>query len=253
MQTSPDVVVRGRAPVADTPLVANVNVRVGMGDDVRVDAYGFQGRLGGAARVRQAADGGTAVSGQITVQDGQYTFYGQRLPVTQGELRYAGGPPDDPALRITAQRSVGDVQAGVRIVGTAKAPQTQLFSTPAMPQSDIISYLVLGRPTQQAKGSEGDLLMQAAASAGLRGGGALVKRMGQALGFEDANLSGDRRRWANLALGRSLSSRLYVGYGMALAGQTNAVTLRYTLTERWLLEVVSGLTQTADLLYQFER
>lgn len=33
----------------------------------------------------------------------------------------------------------------------------------------------------------------------------------------------------------------------------NAVTLRYTLTEHWLLEVVSGLTQTADLLYQLER
>ena len=44
-----------------------------------------------------------------------------------------------------------------------------------------------------------------------------------------------------------------MGYGLALAEQTNAVTLRYTLTEHWLLEVVSGLTQTADLLYQLER
>lgn len=253
VQTSPDVVVRGRAPAASAPLAAKVDVRVAMGDDVRVDAYGFKGRLGGAARVQQAADGATAVSGQITVRDGQYTFYGQRLPVTQGELRYAGGPPDDPALRIKAERRVGDVKAGVRIVGTAKAPQTQLFSTPAMPQSDIISYLVLGRPAQQAKGSEGDLLMQAAASAGLRGGSALVKRMGQALGFEDAELSSSGDGGANLALGRSLSSRLYVGYGMALADQTNAVTLRYKLTQRWLLEVVTGLTQTVDLLYQFER
>ena len=45
----------------------------------------------------------------------------------------------------------------------------------------------------------------------------------------------------------------FVGYGLALAEQTNAVTLRYTLTEHWLLEVVSGLTQTAGLLYQLER
>lgn len=56
--------------------------------------------------MQQAADGATAVSGQITVRGGQYTFYGQRLQVTQGELRCAGGSPDDPALRIIAQRSV---------------------------------------------------------------------------------------------------------------------------------------------------
>jgi autotransporter translocation and assembly factor TamB len=52
--------------------------------------------------VQQAADGATAASAQITVRGGQYTFSGQRLPVTQGELRCAGGPPDDPVLRITA-------------------------------------------------------------------------------------------------------------------------------------------------------
>jgi translocation and assembly module TamB len=173
--------------------------------------------------------------------------------VTEGELRYAGGPPDNPALRITASRKAGDVTAGIRLRGTAKAPTTQLFSTPAMPQADILSYLVIGRPTQQAKGGEGDLLMQAAGSAALRGGNALVKRLGQTLGFDDAKLGGDGNGGASLALGRHLTPRLYVGYGLALADQANAVTLRYTLTEQWLLEVVSGLTQTADLLYQIER
>lgn len=253
VQTSPDVVVQGREPAGGPPLAAQADLRVVLGDDVRVDAYGFQGRLGGAVRLQQRPDGTAAVNGQVTVTEGQYSFYGQRLPVTEGELRYAGGPPDNPALRITAARQVGDVTAGVRLRGTARAPTTQLYSTPAMPQADILSYLVLGRPMQQAKGSESDLLMQAAASVGLRGGGALVRRLGQALGFDEARLGGDGSGGANLALGRYLTPRLYVGYGLALAEQTNAVTLRYTLTERWLLEVVSGLTQTADLLYQLER
>lgn len=253
VQASPDVVVQGRESAAGPPLAAQADVRVVLGDDVRVDAYGFQGRLGGAVRLQQRPDGTAGVNGQVTVAEGQYTFYGQRLPVTEGELRYAGGPPDNPALRITAARQVGTVNAGVRISGTARAPTTQLYSTPAMPQADILSYLVLGRPMQQAKGSESDLLMQAAASVGLRGGGALVKRLGQSLGFDEAKLGGDGNGGANLALGRYLTPRLFVGYGLALADQTNAVTLRYTLTQRWLLEVVSGLTQTADLLYQLER
>ena len=253
VQTSPDVVVQGREDNGGSPLAAEANVRVVLGDDVRVDAYGFQGQLGGAVRLQQRPDGTAAVNGQVRVTEGQYAFYGQRLPVTEGELRYAGGAPDNPALRITAARQVGKVTAGVRLRGTAKAPTTQLYSTPAMPQADILSYLVLGRPTQQAKGSESDLLMQAAASVGLRGGGALVRRLGQTLGFDEAKLGGDGSGGANLALGRYLTPRLFVGYGLALAEQTNAVTLRYTLTEHWLLEVVSGLTQTADLLYQLER
>ena len=253
VRSSPDVVVLGREAPGRTPLAAEADLRVELGDDVRVDAYGFTGRLGGAVRLSQRGDGSGGITGTVRVDEGQYVFYGQRLPVTEGELRYAGGPPDNPALRVTAERSVGEVTAGVRLRGTARAPQTELFSKPAMPQADILSYLVLGRPLQQARGSEGELLMQAAAAAGLRGGGALVKRLGSALGFDEATLGGDGNGGANLALGRYLAPRLYVGYGLALGEQGNALTLRYTLTERWLLEVVSGLTQTADLLYQFER
>ncbi len=253
VRRSPDVTVLGREAPAGTPLAAQADLRVALGEDVRVDAYGFTGRLGGAVRLRQRRDGSSGVTGTVRVAEGQYAFYGQRLPVTEGELRYAGGPPDNPALRVTAERTVGEVTAGVRLRGTARAPQTELFSKPAMPQADILSYLVLGRPLQQAKDSEGELLMQAAASAGLRSGGALVKRLGSALGFDEATLGGDGNGGASLALGRYLAPRLYVGYGLALGEQGNALTLRYTLTERWLLEVVSGLTQTADLLYQFER
>ena len=252
IQTSEDVVVSGRKAAGSQPVAAHADLRVVLGDDVRVDAYGFRGQLGGAVRVQQRPDGTTAVNGQVKVTEGQYSLYGQRLSVTEGELRYAGGPPDNPALRITASRKVGDVTAGVRLRGTARAPTTQLFSTPTMPQADILSYLVIGRPMQQAKGGEGDLLMQAATSIGLRGGNALIKRLGQTLGFDEAKLGGDGNG-ASLALGRHLTPRLYVGYGLALTEQANAVTLRYTLTERWLLEVVSGLTQTADLLYQIER
>ena len=253
VRRSPDVVVRGRAEPQVTTLAAEANVRVELGDDVRVSAYGFDGSLGGALQLRQRDDGAASVSGEVRVKNGQYEFYGQRLPVTQGVLLFAGGPPDNPGLRITAARKVGDVTAGVRLRGTAKAPQTQLFSAPTMPQSEILSYLVLGRPLQDASSAQGDLLMQAASSIGLRGGGALAKRLGQALGFDEAKLGADGTGGANLSLGRYLTPRLYVGYGLALAEQTNAATLRYTLSEHWILEVLSGLTQTADLLYKIER
>ncbi|MGK2940819.1 MAG: translocation/assembly module TamB domain-containing protein [Immundisolibacter sp.] len=250
---SPDVVLRGRAQPTGRSLAARADVRLVLGDDVRVSAHGFAGSLGGALRLRQGQDGTTSANGTVRVEQGQYMFYGQRLPVTEGLLRYAGGPPDNPGLRITAARKVGEVTAGVRLRGTAKAPDTQLFSTPPMQQSEILSYLVLGRPLRQASSAQGDLLMQAASSVGMRGGSALTKRIGQALGFDEAKLGSDDNGGANLALGRYLTPQLYIGYGVGLADQANAVTLRYTLSEHLLLEVLSGLTQTADLLYKVER
>src|SRR5204863_5648408 len=88
-------------------------------------------------------------SGTLTIQEGRYKAYGQDLTIRNGEVRFAGGPVDNPALAITATRtsrpltSMGDsVIAGIRILGTVKDPQVTLFSEPAMSETQILSYLL---------------------------------------------------------------------------------------------------------------
>ena len=54
-------------------------------------------------------------------------------------------------------------------------------------------------------------------------------------------------------VGRYLSPRLYVGYGVGLVESINTLNLNYKITDSWQLEVESGVNQGADLFYHFER
>ncbi|MDH3387670.1 MAG: translocation/assembly module TamB domain-containing protein, partial [Gammaproteobacteria bacterium] len=58
---------------------------------------------------------------------------------------------------------------------------------------------------------------------------------------------------ASLVVGRYLSPRLYVSYGVGLIESINTLNLRYQITEKWQLEAESGEHQGADFLYTIER
>jgi translocation and assembly module TamB len=54
-------------------------------------------------------------------------------------------------------------------------------------------------------------------------------------------------------IGRYLSPKLYVSYGIGLIGTTNSINLRYQISDKWQLKGVSGEHQGADLIYTIER
>ena len=57
----------------------------------------------------------------------------------------------------------------------------------------------------------------------------------------------------SLVLGKYLSSRLYVSYGIALAEAINTIKLRYTLNDRWTLKTEAGKNASADIVYTLEK
>jgi len=61
------------------------------------------------------------------------------------------------------------VKAGIIVTGTPLAPLVRLYSEPSMPDADILSYIVVGKPMSgdEAKSS----LLASAAEALLSGGG----------------------------------------------------------------------------------
>jgi hypothetical protein len=54
------------------------------------------------------------------------------------------------------------VEAGVEVVGSVAAPQVRLVSEPAVPDAEKLSWLVLGRGSDQLAGGDASLLMSAA-------------------------------------------------------------------------------------------
>jgi len=151
-------------------------------------------------------------------------------------------------------RRVGEVTAGIAVQGTLNKPVLTLFSMPSMNQEDILAYLLIGRPLSGATGSEGNFLYNAALKAGLKGGGFIASRIGARFGLDELTVeTGAAAEESSLVLGKYLSPRLYVSYGIGLFQPTYVFRVLYELSNRWSLQSEHGPESGADLFYKIEK
>ena len=229
-------------------------VRLSLGDAVHFDGFGLSGRLTGALDTVDMPERVTLARGELAVKDGLYKAYGQELQIEQGRVLYRDSPLDNPGLDVRAVRKTGDVVAGVRVLGTAQDPVAELYSTPSMPQADVLSYLLLGRPVANASGGDTELLAQAATSLGLKGGNALAESLGHAFGLDEVSVGGDGDLESTaLTVGKYLSPRLYVNYSVGLLDAANRLQMRYDLSKRLSIQTETGAATGGDILYRIER
>lgn len=229
-------------------------VRIVLGEEVRFSGFGLTASATGSVLVVDGPGQPTTARGELRIVNGRYEAYRQTLRIDGGRLVYAGGPIGNPALDMRAVRKVEEVTAGVLVQGTLRNPRLTLFSDPDMEQTQILSYLVLGRPLQGASAEQGRILYQAAQSLTLGGGEFLAQRIGQLFGLKDVRVeTGSTLEEASLVLGAYLSPRLYVSYGIGLFEPAGRLQVRYDLSRRLQLRVESGIESGADLLYKFER
>ena len=233
-------------------------VRVILGKEVRVDAFGLTGRIEGDITVVEEPGKPTTASGELRTAEGRYQAYGQRLEIETGRLLFGGGPVTDPGLDVRAvRRPHPDIVVGIHARGPLREPEIQLFSEPAMSQTEQLSWLVLGRPLDQASSGEAEALNRAVLFLGMKGGHALAESIGTGLGLDEVRLETEptaEGEQAALVLGKYLSPRLYVSYGIGLFQPINTLRLRYTLTRHWQVVTESNAEQTGgDLLFTIER
>jgi translocation and assembly module TamB len=254
VSTSPDVVVldpvdpeRGVA----TPL--QLDLTLALGDDVRLNGFGLDGTLGGSLRVRARPGSEMVATGTLEV-GGRYTAYGQKLDISRGRLVWSGSAIADPLLDIRAEREVGDVVAGIDVSGRASRPQAEVWTDPATDQSEALAYLALGRPLSSASGDESRQLD--AASAALSAGGSLLaSQLGTRIGLDDAGVMDSRALGGSvLGVGKYLSPKLYVGYGVSLLGTGQVLTLKYLLRKGFDVEIESSTVENrASVNWRKER
>lgn len=251
---SADVVVIDPAPddeaTATFPLTLDLDLQ--MGKDVRLSGFGLDGKLGGGLRVTQVPGREPLGTGTVSVT-GSYERYGKPLEIRHARLIYTRSPLDNPALDIRAQRTVDAQMVGVQIDGTAQRPLTTLISDPTLESSETLSWLVLGHPLQATQQGEGAQLDAAAMALGA-GSNLLVEQLGSRLGLDRAGVSESRALGANtLSVGKFLSPRLYVSYGVSLIGSGQVVALKYLLGGGFDVEIESGLESRGSINWRTER
>ncbi|MFP7726011.1 translocation/assembly module TamB domain-containing protein [Lysobacter sp. D1-1-M9] len=253
---SPDVVVLDPADPEDAAATATplrLDLLLVLGEAVELSGFGLEGGLDGRLRVRTAPGREMTASGRLEVE-GEYSAYGQELQITRGQLSWSNSPIADPVLDVRAQRSVGEVVAGVEISGRASAPEAEVWSNPATSQSEALAYLALGRPLSRVSGDEGRQL-NAASAALTAGGGLLAAQIGARIGLDDAGVMQSRALGGNVfGIGKFLSPRLYIGYGVSLLGTGQVLTLKYLLRRGFDIEIESSsIENRASLNWRIEK
>ncbi len=122
-----------------------------------------------------------------------------------------------------------------------------------MAEADALSYLVVGRPLNQATEAEGGDLTGAAVALGLKQASRLVEQIGQSLGLDQLSLTGDGGETTALVAGKQVNKRLYARYAYSAFSRLGTLLLRYRLSERVVLEAGTGDSQSIDILYSVER
>jgi len=202
---SPDVViVNGSIDVptdnetmaSATPVRIDSQLRLLLGDRVRINSLGFISRITGDVLFTNTPDQVDLIptaKGSFAIEDGTFRAFGQDLEIEEGRILFANVPATEPELNLRAVRWIDNdpevSAAGVLLTGSVTAPELELFSRPQLDASEIQSYLLTGR-------SAGD-------------------------------------RDSVLSIGTYVSRRVYVGYGYNLLESTSEFNSLFSITPRY--------------------
>jgi translocation and assembly module TamB len=232
---------------ASSPLDLDLNIIVGQGDgtgsgNVKIAGFGLKGTLDGAIHVR-ARPGRQMMATGLLYVDGRYKAYGQELQITRGQLTWSNNVIAAPRINLRAERRTNDVTAGIDVTGNAQAPRIQIWSDPAMSQSEALGYLMFGRSLEGVSRSQAQQITAASAALSA-GGGLLAAQLGAKIGLDDAGVTQSRALGGSvIGVGKYLSPRLYVGYGVSMIGSGQVLILKYLLRHGFDIELESSTVE----------
>jgi len=222
---SPDIVIAFKAREnSASPRGTSLDLRLLLGNEVTVKAFGLEGTLRGELAILQTPGKEILGDGKLEIVEGTYrvslgktalsALPGEPLIIEQGFLSYAKSPITNPFLILTAQRESGDITAGLRVFGTLKNPKLTFFSAtdPGMSQADITKYLLTGIPPKS-----------------------------------------DEQQDHAISLGTYIAPRLFVEYNYSLGDESDKIQLYYDLSNRIELQTETGEAQGGDIFFKFER
>lgn len=258
VQPSADTVVHGRSKtvVAQAPpLFVLDGLQVRLGEKVSFEGFGLKTRLTGTmslSQARLAGQSGISGDGVVTLEEGKFAAFGQKLDIDRGSLIFTGDVTD-PGLDVKASRKLSyegsDIKVGVLLSGTLSRIVTRVFSEPAMGEMDALSYLTTGRPLSAAGKGDQNAVANAALSLGLNGALPVAQQLGSALRVDEIALDTTSTGSTAVVVGERLGDDLYIRYSYGVFDNLGTVRVTYKLSRRLSIEASSGEEQALDLIY----
>lgn len=189
------VAARSVLQAAQNPFVENLRVdaNLAMPRDVWLRSREMNVEIGGnLVMAFDRRDREIVLVGTVGALRGSYNAFGRTFQVRSGVVDFQGTPGINPNLSIEAvhrlrQQGGEPLDIVARLEGTLLAPRISLTSdgTVSIAESDLISYLLFGRPSYALASAETRILGDAAVSAGIgAAAGQLSSILGQQIGLD---------------------------------------------------------------------
>jgi translocation and assembly module TamB len=247
------VVVDGEGEPEEKKLPISMDLVVVMGDEVAVDAFGVKGFLDGSLQIREKPGQIITGVGSLSLRDGEFAIKDTRLEISRGRVFYQGGSIDNPGLDVQAGKTLDDVEVGIRLSGQVDSMEMSLFSSPAMEDSEILSYLFAGKDGS-GSGDDSSMLGTAAAALGRAGGGAILDNVEKGIGLDLSLAGGEKASDVSLVVGKQIHENLYISYGKGLTGEASKFKARYDLKYGFSVETEASSEATGtDIRWSTER
>lgn len=269
VSVSPDVRVvhSGDDPLAvlkaAKPWNIHADIDLQLGD--RVIFQGFNSRIPLTGRLylsqrgletAMSANGAIGVSQKVKVE-----AYGQTMDLNRAIARF-DGPLANPTLDVDTNKKISNTLVGVRVTGTASAPNIQVYNDGGLSEQEALNALITGRINEgssslsQTEGFKSDVnntLAAAGISLGLGGTRAFTNQIGRTFGLSglalDAQGTGDDTQ---VSVTGYLTPDLYLRYGVGVFTPVNKLTLRYQMNKRLYLEASQSVERAIDVFYNWK-
>lgn len=231
-----------RAPgEIQAPFLRNFQLEVAIRADnqVFIRGWGLEVEVGGRLEVEGYASD-PDVLGTLSVLRGRYEEFGQVFEIQRADLRFMGAIPPSPYLDILVENDMGDVNAQVRITGPVRDPEISFSSIPAMPEDEVLSYVLFGQDSAQISPFQAIQLAQTIRR--FSGGGQGLDPIGQLrslTGLDDLRIEGTGDD-LTVGAGKYLTDRVYFQIEQGGRDNASAASVEIELTPHITLESKTG-------------
>ncbi len=245
-----------------TPFFPDLALAVELPGNLRIHGYGLDVEVSGEIDVSRGRDPkgrpGPALVGQARSVEGSLRFMNRMFRIERAEALFTGEVPANPTLDMLLQTEISGTTIRLAVTGRASAPVVDLTSNPDMNQTDIMAYLLFGRPIGDLDNEQrGRMDEEPDASQQLRenltglalafGTADLQSSVSSTLGVDIVELGSDQSGGSTLTAGKYISPKVLLKYNASLekAG-SYYVTLEYAISQVFKLVSTYGQGEEAS-------
>ncbi len=224
-----------------------LDVRIDAPRRVNVRGWGLDTEFGGSLSVR-----GTAADplfyGSMEALRGRYVEFGKVFQFTNAKMNFSGSVPPNPTLDIEAQTRAGDIMAIINITGPVTEPKISFSSQPAMPEDEVLSYILFGNSMEDISPFQALQLAQTLARFSGQGGGAgsfdPVGALRNITGLDDLRIETNEQGGASVGAGKYLTDEVYLEFESGTGNDSGNANVQIELTPNITLESEIGQDST---------